>query len=151
MAHLYEVHGEDTQIDLVTCYAGVPQGFRGTVYRVSDFSGPTARKRLYGELVSRQYTVAGILCSAEPIMTKWKWAIAAQVPAKVIIINENGDYFWFDWSNWRVMLHFAAFRAGLTGSSGLPAIARLLLFPLTLTYLLLYAGFVHLRRKLRTL
>jgi hypothetical protein len=49
------------------------------------------------------------------------------------------------------MAHFMLFRAGLTGAAALPTIARLLFFPLTLAYLLLYAGAVHLRRRIRIL
>ena len=30
------------------------------------------------------------------MLLKWKWAIALRLPAKVFLINENGDYFWFD-------------------------------------------------------
>ena len=148
---LYETYGEQLEIDLVTCYAGVPQGFRGEVFRVGDYNGRTGRKRLYAELASRQYAIAGMICSAEPIMTKWKWALAAQVPAKFFVLNENGDYFWLDWGHWRVMLNFTLYRAGLTGAAAIPTIGRLVFFPVTLAYLLLYAGFVHLRRKLRML
>jgi hypothetical protein len=50
---LYKIHGEEMEIDLVTCYAGEPTGFRGTVYRVTDYAGPAARKRLYSELAAR--------------------------------------------------------------------------------------------------
>jgi hypothetical protein len=46
------------------------------------------------------------------------------------------------------MLHFILFRAGLTGAAAIPTIARLLFFPLSLAYLLLYAAFVHLRRAI---
>jgi hypothetical protein len=147
---LYQFYGEALEIDLVTCFAGVPEGFRGTVYRVADYSGRAGRKRLYAELVSRGYPILGMICSGESIMTKWKWALAARVPAKVFALNENGDYFWVDWSHWRVILHFALFRAGLTGAAAIPTIARLVFFPVSLAYLLTYAGLVHLRRKLRT-
>ncbi len=149
IAGLYETYGDGLEIDLVTCYAGVPQGFRGRVFRVADYQGRAARKRLYSEL--RDYPIAGIICSGEPIMTKWKWALGARLRAKIFVLNENGDYFWVDWSHLNTILHFAMFRAGLTGASAIPTIARLLFFPVTLSYLLLYAGFAHLRRKLRTL
>jgi hypothetical protein len=151
IAGLHETYGDDLPIDLVTCYAGVPQGFNGKVFRVADYQGSAARKRLYAELAAEQYPIAGIICSAEPIMTKWKWVLAAKLPSKVFVLNENGDYFWLDWSHANTILHFALYRAGLTGASAIPTIARLLFFPLTLIYLLLYAAFVHLRRKLRTL
>jgi hypothetical protein len=139
-------------LDLVTCYAGTPRAFennRGRVYRVTDFPGGEARSRLYRELGRNRYSVIGIICSGEPIMTKWKWVLAARVPAKLFILNENGDYFWFDWAHSKTICHFVAFRAGLAGAGAVPAIARLVLFPFTLLYLLLFAAVVHLRRKVR--
>jgi hypothetical protein len=147
---LYQFYGDSLEIDLVTCFAGIPEGFRGSVYRVADYSGRVGRKRLYAELTARDYPIVGIICSGESIMTKWKWALAARIPAKVFALNENGDYFFIDWSHWRVMLHFALFRAGLTGAAAIPTIARLVFFPFSLGFLLGYAGFVHLRRRLRS-
>ncbi|MDQ6759094.1 MAG: hypothetical protein M3Z32_04400 [Acidobacteriota bacterium] len=149
---LYDVHPE-MNADLVTCYAGLPQKFdasRGRAFRVGDYSGPAARKRLYAELSANQYNVVGIICSAEPIMVKWKWSLAARLPAKLFILNENGDYFWFDRGHWSSIRHFLLFRAGLSGAGAVRTIGRLILFPLTLLYLILYAATVHLRRKLRT-
>ena len=143
---LYQIYGDGIEIDLVTCFAGVPEGFRGKVSRIA---GPENRMILFDELKSRDYAAIGIICAAEPIMTKWKWWLAAKVPAKLFIINENCDFFWADWAHWRLIAHFVFFRAGLTGAAAVPAIARLLFFPVTLTYLLLYAGFVHLRRKIQ--
>jgi hypothetical protein len=95
--------------------------------------------------------VLGILCSGEPIMTKWKWALAARLPAKVFVINENGDYFWLDWGNWRTILRFTINRAGLAGPGAARTLLRAALSPFTLSYLLLYAGAVHLRRAVRLL
>lgn len=150
---LYDVHPE-MNADLVTCYAGLPENFdasRGRAFRVGDYSGPAARKRLYSELSANQYNVVGIICSAEPIMVKWKWSLAARLPAKLFILNENGDYFWFDRGHWSSIRHFLLFRAGLSGAGAVRTIGRLILFPLTLLYLILYAATVHLRRKLRTI
>jgi hypothetical protein len=147
--NLYQFYGDQLEIDLVTCFAGVPEGFRGVVYHIADYSGRVGRKRLYAELIARGYPIVGMICSGESIMTKWKWALAARLPSKVFALNENGDYFWVDWAHWRVMLRFALFRAGLTGAAAIPTIGRLLFFPLSLGYLLLYAAFVHLRRGLR--
>jgi hypothetical protein len=151
IALLYERHGEQIEIDLVTCFAGVPEGFRGAVYRVADYAGPEGRKRLYAELAAREYTILGIICSAEPVMTKWKWVLAARLRSKVFALNENADYFWLDWGHGRAIVNFVLFRAGLTGSAAISTIARLLCFPLALGYLLLYAGAVHLRRRIRLL
>lgn len=149
----YEAYPE-MNADLLTCYAGVPEHFRandGRVYRVTDYPGRSQRKILYRELAANKYTMVGIICSGEPIMTKWKWAIAARLPAKVFVLNENGDYFWIDRGHLGIIWHFMLFRAGLTGSGAVRTLARLVLFPFTLLYLILYALTVHLRRKLRTL
>jgi hypothetical protein len=148
---IYRQHGPDTPVDVVTCYAGVPSGLNlhtGKVYWVTDY-GPQDRNRLLGELLERRYTVVGIVCSAEPIMTKWKWWLTYRIPAKVFVINENCDYFYVDLPNWRIILHFTLVRAGLTGPQAVQTVARLVLFPFTLAYLTAYAGWVHLRRRLR--
>jgi hypothetical protein len=145
---LFQIYGEGTSVDLVTCFAGVPEGFHGTVYRVTDYTDPASRAQLLSTLKSRDYAALGIICAAEPIMTKWKWWLAAKIPAKLFVVNENCDFFWVDWGQWRLILHFMLFRAGLTGAAAVPGIARLLFFPVTLTYLLLYAGAVHLQRKI---
>jgi len=151
---LYPVHPEIERIDLVTCFPGVPKGYdasRGKVYRVTDYAGRAGRKRLFAELRANGYSAAGIICSGEAIMTKWKWVIAARVPCKFFVLNENGDYFWLDYSNAGTIKHFALYRAGLAGADAVPTIARILLFPFTFTYLLAYAAAVHLRRKVRSL
>lgn len=145
------MYGEVAEIDVVTCFPGAPRGASGRIYRVADYRSPEARKRLYAELNARGYGAIGVLCSAEPIMTKWKLALAARVRAKALIVNENGDFFWLECRTWRLALHFVLFRAGLTGASAIPALARLLFFPLAAAYLLAYAGAVHFRRRIRML
>ena len=147
---IYANHPQ-AQVDLVTCYAGLPKTFRtdrGQVWRVTDYPAGPSRSRLYSELSARRHTVCGIICAGEPIMTKWKWMLGARSSGKIFILNENGDYFWFDRSEWRNIRHFALFRAGLAGAGAVRTLARLAMFPFTLSYLLLYAATVHLRRKL---
>ena len=143
-------YGQTVPVDLLTCYPGLPEGFdpaTTTVYRVTDYRGRGGRARLYRELARNRYSIAGIICSAEPIMTKWKWSIMARLPAKFFILNENGDYFWFDYGHWSVIRHFALYRAGLAGAGAVRTLARLALFPFTLLFLLCYAATVHLTRR----
>ncbi len=150
---LFKVHGSAIRVDLVTCYAGLPKGFpsdSGKVYRVADYSGPENRRRLYRELHANGYTAMGIICSGEPIMTKWKWALAFELPLKVFVLNENGDYFWIDRGHLPAIRHFILFRAGLAGAGAVSTLGRVIVFPFSLLYLLLYAAAVHLRRKVRT-
>lgn len=142
--------GEQVEFDLVTCFAGTPEGFEGKVFRISDYAGAEGRARLLKDLAGQKPGIIGIICAAEPIMTKWKWMLAARVPAKLFILNENADFFWVQWSNWRTMRHFALYRAGLTGAGAVRTIARLILFPFTVIYLVFYAAAVHLRRKVHS-
>ena len=148
-----KTYGDSVPVDIVTCYAGLPDGFvpaTTTAYRVTNYRGRAGRQRLYRELAANRYDIVGILCSAQPIMTKWKWALAFRLPAKVFVLNENGDYFWLDRGHFAAIRHFILFRAGLAGADAVRTLARVILFPFTLFYLLLYAAAVHSRRALRT-
>ena len=80
-------------------------------------------------------------------MTKWKWALAARLRSKVFVINEFGDFFWLDRGHLSNVAEFARVRMGLSGSAVVPFLARLLLFPFSLAYLLLFAAVVHTKRR----
>jgi hypothetical protein len=150
---LHETWGHEVSVDLVTCYPGLPEGFRpeNTVaYRVTDYRGRDAQRQLLQLLLANHYSIVGIICSAEPIMTRWKWVLATRLPAKIFVLNENGDYFWVDWSHWSTIRHFVLFRAGLAGAGAVRTLGRMALFPLTLLYLLLYASILHTKRALRS-
>ena len=149
LPHFYE---HCPEIDLVTCYAGEPSTFqhdRGVVFRTADYQGSEGRARLVRELKARSYAGIGIICAAQPIMTKWKWMLALRLPAKLLVVNENGDHFWVDRGEWRTIRHFMLYRAGLSGAGAVGTIARLLLFPFTVLFLLGYAATIHARRRLR--
>ena len=138
-------------IDLITCYSGLPAGLppETDVFRVTDYGSPDLRRELVEKLRGRDYAYTGMICAAEPIMTKWKWLIALRVPAKVFIVNENGDYFWLHRENFAIIREFALVRAGLHGAGAIRTLGRLLLFPFTVLYLLLYAFSAHARRAIR--
>jgi hypothetical protein len=147
---LIEAHGEDIEIDLVTCHTETPEGFRGQVYRVQDYTTSAARGRLYRELSGRQYVATGILCSNEAIMTKWKWMLAARLPAKVFVINEHADFLWLDRAHFGQITRMARIRSGFTGASISPSVLRVLVLPFSLVYLLIFAAVVHTKRRMRT-
>jgi hypothetical protein len=151
IAHLKSGWGEGMPIDLVTCYAGVPNGIKeeAQVFRVADYGTPELRRTLVSELRARDYAYAGMICAAEPIMNKWKWWLALNVPAKFFAINENGDYFWMNRKNASAMRGFVLVRMGLAGAGAARTLGRLLVFPFAVLYLLLYAGAAHFRRFLR--
>jgi hypothetical protein len=147
--HLRGRFGDQLPIDLLTCFAGAPAGVstEAAIYRIHEYRNRDDRKRLYRELLATRVSVLVIICSGEPIMTKWKWALALRLPVKLLVLNENGDFFWFDRANWKTIRHFFLFRAGLSGGDAVRTIGQVLIFPLTLLYLLLYAAALHLRRK----
>jgi hypothetical protein len=151
LPRIHAVFGPHVRVDLVTCYPDLPAGFspETRVFRVSEYAGRAARRRLYRQLRAAGYSAAALICSAEPIMTKWKWALAARLPVKLVIVNENADFFWFDYDRRGVIAHFALVRSGLAGAGAVRTAARLLAFPFALLFLLAYAAAVHSRRALR--
>ena len=151
MPPLLQSWGKDVPVDLVSCYATLPANFppQTRLYRVADYRGAEGRGRLYAELARNRYSHLGIVCSAEPLMTKWKWMLAARLPAKVFIINENSDYFWMDRTHVGNIWGFVLLRTGLAGTGAVRILARMASFPFTFLYLLLYAATVHTRRVLR--
>lgn len=149
---IYEHHGADTQIDLLTCYTGTPGALsrHAVIYRTTDYA-PADRPRLLRELLANQYSVVGIICSAEPILYRWKLWLGWKLPGKIFILNENGDYFWLDRHHWSLIRHFLLFRMGLTGAGAIPSLLRLLVFPFTVLRLAAAAAWWHFRRRLRSL
>ena len=67
----------------------------------------------------------------------------------MLVINENGDYFWFDSGSLAIMGKLFAARSGLAGDGGSRTLARIAGFPFTLAFLLGFAARVHLMRRLR--
>ena len=147
---LHAYFGQPITIDVLTCSSGVPAGLRPettTMFDVNDYRG--ARRRLFSQLRRNRYAVMGMLCSGEPILTKWKWTLAASLPAKVFVVNENGDFFWLDYAHAPAIREFAKYRAGFAGSTAAHTAVEILRFPFVFLYLLLYATAAHLRRALR--
>jgi hypothetical protein len=141
-------HGLQVSVDLVTCYPGLPKGYpeNTVVFRTPEHPD---RRALFRAIAAGDYPLLGIVCSGEPILFKWKLVLAARLRAKVFIVNENADYFFLDYSNWQTLVRLGFDRAGLAGPSAARNLASMALFPLTLTYLLMYAGWVHSARHLR--
>lgn len=146
------IFGDRIPMDLLTCLPGLPQVLDPSstrVFQVTHCRSGADRRRLLGKLRAGRYTVVGIICSDEPVMTPWKLAAAALLPAKVVIFNENSDFFWFDWRNRKAIRHFLLFRAGMLEEGAVRKLAHLATFPFILAFLLLYAGYMHLARAFR--
>ena len=146
------IYGAPAKIDLLTCLPGLPQGLHPAtteVFSVTECRSTADRRRLLGQLRKRHYTVVGILCSDEPVMTPWKVAAGVLLPAKVLIFNENADFLWVDWAHRKVLRQFVAYRAGMLEESAPRKVAQVVAFPFILAFLVLFAAYVHLVRAFR--
>jgi hypothetical protein len=150
---LYDRHSAET-VDLLTCFDGEPGGFRnrqGKTLRSFDYPDRNSRRQLVRDLRSLHYNVLTIICSGEPYLARYKFALAALLPVKVLIVNENADYFWLDRGSPGILWKLFAARAGLDSESSRRTLARIVAFPFTLALLLGFAARVHLMRQLRLL
>jgi hypothetical protein len=153
LASFYERHSAGT-VDLLSYLDGAPASFRteqGEVLRSFDYSSRAGRRELIRELRSRRYDVLAIICSGEPYLARYKFALAALIPAKVLVINENADYFWLNRGSFGILCKLFAARAGLAGEGSSRVVARIATFPFMLVFLLAFAARVHLMRQLRLL
>lgn len=143
--------GADVALDVITCYPGIPGalGPGSRVWRTQDHASGAGRVRILNELQATGATVLAIVCSGEPIMTRWKWWLAWKLPMKVLLINENGDSFWLDRVHVRMLWRMVLTRLGLSGALAGRTMARVAMLPFVILYLLLYATVVHARRALR--
>jgi len=143
--------GDGVSIDLVTCFHRAPDALAqkvARIYNVNNYPGVIRRLRLLSKLRSERHPIAAVVCSSERILGKWKWILVAVLPAKVLVINENADYFWLDRGHWPAIRQFMKHRAGLADAGIVRSLARLVVFPFTFLYLLLYATAVHFRRAI---
>jgi hypothetical protein len=156
---LYEIKGA-ARVDVLTCYNTPPKAFdfdRGVVYSVNDPEVRRDRAAFVRKLSSGPYTVLALMLTGLPIMTKWKWTLAFRSSARLIAVNEEAKYFGLEIWNHRSMARMLLQRlnpfADYTRDSLAAMLIRFLLglfiAPFTVGYLLLYTGFVHLRRALR--
>lgn len=138
----------EARVDLLTCFDEASTAAQiEHVFRTTDYRTGAARAELLNDLARTGYDAVVILCTTEPLMTKWKWYSAWKIPSKILIVNENADSFWMDRGHLGSIRQFVSHRAGLSGSGALTQPLKLILFPITLTYLLLYAGGIQLRRR----
>lgn len=134
---------------LCTCHPEAPAASFTDVFRASDY--PTTWKKL-GLLFSfcrRGWNVLVILCTGEPILWRWKIMALLLLPAKVLVVNENADFFWLDWGNRRTLRSLAGIRWGVNLEEFFYTLLRGLIFPLTFLFLLTTAGLLYLRRAWR--
>ena len=131
---------------LCTCWPDPPVGSVASVFRVVEYPSSWNKLRLLWSFRQRRWEILAILCTGEPILLWWKLAALLLLPAKALIVNENADFFWLDWGNWRIVRRFVAIRWGVNQEELLQTLVRALVFPVTLSYLLATAGWLYFRR-----
>jgi hypothetical protein len=136
---------------LCTCLPNSPADQFASVHRAADYPGAWSKLKLLFSFRGYSSPVLVMLCTGEPILLKWKVLAALLIPAKILIVNEHADFFWFDISNRRTIRRLLSIRSGVNLEELLFTLLRGLAFPLTLLYLAIFAGFMYLRRWRRLL
>ncbi len=138
--------------DLCTCYPGAPSGdgFQN-VLRVTEAPGLSGKLRMLRAIRRRRPAIMAVLFTGESIMLPWKLALLSAIPAKVLVVNENGDFFWLDWANRSTLRQFLGSRVGVDGAELLRAFCRTLVFPFSLLFLAGYALVAYSTRWTRLL
>jgi hypothetical protein len=152
IAHLYQ-NEPITKLDVLTCYNAGPLSFnpsKGELYYTHHAASSSGRAQLFKTLATSGYSAVCILCTGDPIMTKWKWMAALRIPAKIMIVNENADSFWLDRGYHRDLWHMIDERLGLSQLALLRIVYQIVALPFTLAVLLSFAAWAHGRRLLRT-
>jgi len=128
-----------------------PAGLYWSVFRAADYPTGWGKLRLLLSLARRKWRVLAILCTGEPVLWRWKMLALALFPSKVLIVNENADFFWVDWAHRRHVRQFLAIRWGVNRDEITATALRALVFPLTLLFLILTALYLYARRWRRLL
>jgi hypothetical protein len=128
-----------------------PAGPYHSLFRASDYPTSLDKIRLLIALARRRWRVLVILCTGETVLWRWKMLALAMFPSKVLIANENADFFWLDWAHRRNLRQFIAVRGGVNRDEIAATVLRALVFPFTLVFLLLTALYLYTRRWRRLL
>ena len=150
---LQQIYGLEgcREVDVLTCFSTPPEAFqseRGQVFFVTDPAIAGNRRQFIRQVASVPYDVVAVLSTDSGILRNWKWAVALLTRAKIVLVRESAEFFFFDYGYLRqVKVDFAHFRR--KQMTRLRLAGEVLLMPFMISYLLLYAGQVHLRRLLR--
>ncbi len=140
------------RFDLCTCFPGLPaDGSFDTVFRVTDAGDALSKGRMVLAMRHARPSIAALVFSGEAILLPWKLLLMLLLPSKLLVVNENGDFFWLDWSNRAVLREFLRVRFGVDGLELLRACYRALILPLSVLFLAVLALFSYLGRWTRLL
>ena len=139
------------RLELCTCFSGLPAAEFDRVWRVTEAPSLGAKWSMARAIAGSRPPVAAMLFSGEPILFYWKAALLLLLPSKILLINENGDFFWLDRPNLPTLRQFVGARLGMNGEGMLRGVCRVVSFPFVLAFLMLAGAFTYLMRWTRLL
>lgn len=141
----------DAPIDLFTCLPDEPTGLGPEVraWRTYEVANHAERWRLLRQVRRQGYSAAAVLCSGSPLLGVWKLVLAALLPAKLLLVDDRGRFFWLDRRHWREALALGISRSGVRNPEFVRKVSHALLLPFSLCILIPYAAKVHLGRLAR--
>jgi hypothetical protein len=131
---------------LCTCWPDAPGPGFTSVFRATDYPSTWNKLNLLLSFRRKRWEVLAVLCTGEPFLWRWKVLAILLLPAKVLIVNENADFFWLDWDNQSRLRRFLGIRWGVNREEFFSTLGRVLVFPGTLLILLSTALFLYARR-----
>jgi hypothetical protein len=152
LRHVYDAHG-CRQLDLLTCYDTAPESFdagRGNFICVTNPEIATKRTRTAVAIGRSRYNIVATLCTGSPVLRNWKLLIALLTPAKLVLVNEHGDYFLFDYWHRNAAQSMLLRRLDVAGALRLELVGEIVWFPVTVAYLASYAALLHAKRFFNT-
>ncbi len=137
--------------ELCTCFPGLPAALTvpARVWRVNDEPSLGGKLRMVRAIAATRPPIAALLFSGEPVMFNWKMILLATLPSKILLINENGDFFWLDRPNLPTLRQFLGARLGMNGEGMVRGLTRVLTFPFVFLFLLLVAAVTYFMRWTR--
>ena len=138
-------------IDLFTCLPDEPAGLgTGTrAWRTYEARNHAERWRMLLGLRRQRHAAAAILCGDSPLLATWKLALAALLPAKILLVDKVEGLVWLDRRHWRKALRLGVSSTGLRNPEFLRKLAHMAFLPVGLPVLLVFAARVHLGRLIR--
>ena len=136
---------------LLTCFPVPTSHPYSSVFEVKKFHDWKAKLALLHDFRKKRWGVMAMLCTGQCILLPWKIYALIMIPSKTLIINQNSNFYWLHWENWKILFHLADYRPGLNIQIKQPMVTffRSLCFPFTLLFLLLTAFFLYSRHWYR--
>ena len=138
-------------VDLFTCLPDEPSGLGpgSRTWRSYDAEDHTSRWRMLLGIRRERYPVAAILCGSSPLLATWKVALAALLPAKILLLDEDEGLVWLDRAHWRKALRVGVSRSLVRNPEFLRKVAHAAFLPIAIPILVAFAGRAHLARLIR--